>query len=237
MISSAEAPVPKRAVLGPSVHRAVEEELTRQRTLHELNSMVLTKLGLFKECCPLCTAQPDVRELKRTAPQHKLNACPVLLRGKLCIACFRSGHLASHCTLRQKSFTPWSGVCNACTLGLGQEQPFHKNGEYGAYKCQSVGKDFILQYCMALYTHQQERLKSLVRNVDETDKRAFAYWGRSQSPTDADVRAFAAWLYKPLSAEAKLSKAAVLILTDIWSSVDPSDLKKRALCLLQEGKL
>jgi hypothetical protein len=125
--------------------------------------------------------------------------------------------------------------CNACTLGLGKGS-LHESGDAGGRNCKSPGKNFVLEYCLALYRSPADRLTKHVRLVEEME--SFAYWKtKARHPTQAQLQDYVAWLYKPVAAESKLSKAVVLLLLDNWSAGWDSELKRSAMTLLNCGQI
>jgi hypothetical protein len=224
------SPAPARPRLhSPAPSRDVSDSQTRAKLKALLQDLMLSsariKLASINEhVCPLCMALLDGNRLSTATPtpQHprQQGRDQVLMRcrqlGRGCIKCVGGDHLRAACPL--KDHTPWAehSTCKACTLQPVGRPLTHAEGQTAPRDCATVGKNFVVEFCLAMYRYRPREMKRYFPHGTE-DYGVPRYWDAESGLSDSDLVAFYRWIYSPIWPGAVLSKGLALTMHSINS--------------------
>jgi hypothetical protein len=248
---------PRLLAQGPSTAVIESQRLANLKALVQsmmLSSATLKLRDLNDDVCPLCLALKEGNRLSQAAPPVRhprprapgaqggggqvLLRCPELKRGcrnsNGCVICVGGDHYRQDCPL--STHQPYSAhhTCKACSLQIVGSPLTHTAGHTTPDTCDAVGKNFVVEFCLALYRSCPQEMGRLFSEGDNTVPR---YWSTGdQRLTDTDLKAFHCWVFSPVWPGAVLSKGLTLTLHCLRSvSVEGSLKPAHTLHLLRWG--
>lgn len=226
------SPALRRQRCSPS--KSVKEDQARAHRRDRVQALLLAEAktlmdNLGHTACPYCTVSRCIEQkLGLEGPRHEfvqrrnqngqvklekvidhassLWACDQI-KGR-CIKCQGFGHGAYKCYLPKANPPPYKShnACKACTLQVQGEPVTHTQGHNDPKLCDAVGKNFIVEFCLALY--HRDQLKRLFSAAECTRSLLFI----AREPEPKQILRFLDFIYAPICQGATISRGLVLLL-------------------------